>query len=247
MRKDRTGRIEWSLSGSWRTRAMVVRKLSLSVLLLLTVVAEPASAQLFGARTMRQPLTRRPRPGASTSSATTVGTLSGAERFLRSNRRRGDFVGADSRDVRSFVGAVQAQTSGRVTSPTTGLRVEIGETSSVNRPRGAPRQNGLYEPRLRLAFDLPRGSGEATRVPRAHRGAFQALERLGRIEVSVEGQTATLRGTVPSEHDRRLAALLVLFEPGIVSVRNLLQVATGVQPAERSKPERSSSRRQPPR
>ncbi|NOX53062.1 MAG: BON domain-containing protein [Planctomycetes bacterium] len=210
---------------------MAVRNLiwSMSAILLLTVAAEPVSAQLFGARTLGQPLSRRTRPGISTSpsAASDVGTLSGAERFLRSNRRRSDFVGSDSRDVRSFVGAVQAQTSGRVTSPTAGLRVEIGETSSVNRPRGAPRTTGLYEPRLRIAFSIPQNSGgSATRDLTAYRGAFQALERLGRIEVSVEGQTATLRGTVLSEHDRRLAALVVLFEPGIVSVRNELRVAT---------------------
>ena len=212
---------------------MSVRSLSagLSIFLLLALAAEPVSAQLFGARTLGQPLTRRARPGASASSAAGVGTLSGAERFLRSNRRRGDFVGRDTRDVRSFVGAVQAQTSGRVTSPTTGLRVEIGETSSVNRPRGAPRPTGLYDPRLRLAFDVPRGSdGSASRDPKAYKASFQALERLGQIEVSVEGRTATLRGTVPSEHDRRLAALVVLFEPEIASVRNLLRVATESRP-----------------
>jgi hypothetical protein len=42
--------------------------------------------------------------------------------------------------------------------------------------------------------------------------------------VSVEGATATLRGEVASERDRTLAERLVLFEPGIDSVRNELKV-----------------------
>lgn len=44
--------------------------------------------------------------------------------------------------------------------------------------------------------------------------------RFGRIEVSVEGRTARLQGTVASADDRDLAALIALFEPGISDVQN---------------------------
>ena len=45
------------------------------------------------------------------------------------------------------------------------------------------------------------------------------------LEVSMAGRTATLRGTVESEHEKQLAGLMLLFEPGISKVQNELAVA----------------------
>jgi len=44
------------------------------------------------------------------------------------------------------------------------------------------------------------------------------------IQVVVEGPVVVLRGTVPSEGDRRLAESLVRLSPGVGDVRNELQV-----------------------
>ena len=44
------------------------------------------------------------------------------------------------------------------------------------------------------------------------------------LEVSLEGRTATLRGTVATRHDRALAEQLLLLEPSVARVKNELQV-----------------------
>jgi osmotically-inducible protein OsmY len=49
--------------------------------------------------------------------------------------------------------------------------------------------------------------------------------RFGTVNVSVEGSTVTLRGTVNSEEDRQLAAQMAMLEPAVMSVQNDLKVA----------------------
>lgn len=53
-----------------------------------------------------------------------------------------------------------------------------------------------------------------------------------RIAVSVAGSAAIVRGAVASERDRKLAELMLMFEPGIDRVQNLLEV----RPADEPKP-----------
>ena len=50
------------------------------------------------------------------------------------------------------------------------------------------------------------------------------------MQVEMEGETVVLRGTVPSERDRDLAARLALLEPGISAVRNELRVVPSSEP-----------------
>jgi len=45
------------------------------------------------------------------------------------------------------------------------------------------------------------------------------------MEVTIEGETAVLRGVVATEHDRRIAEQVARLEPGIRRVENLLTVA----------------------
>jgi hypothetical protein len=52
----------------------------------------------------------------------------------------------------------------------------------------------------------------------------------GPVSVRVEGGTAILRGTVPTDHDRILAAQLALLEPRVSQVRNELQVGSAPTP-----------------
>ena len=102
---------------------MVKRNLAIVGIVMAAVLAtvEEAQAQLFGSRTLGQSLSRRARPGS-----TSVGSVSGRERFMRSNRQRSDFVGTDSRERRGFVGAVQAATTGSIRSTTSGRRRRSG-------------------------------------------------------------------------------------------------------------------------
>jgi len=180
---------------------------------------EDATAQLFGQRPLGRTLSRRvgARAGAG-------GTLTGRERFIRGNRSRTDFVGTDARDERPFVGRMQGHTRGAIRSGTTGFHLQEGPDVNRSAPRATGPRMPVYPPRLRLGFNLP---SERQRSHEATRQLDQslALASLGRIEVSVEGETAILRGEVASEHDAELAELVVRFEPGISDVRNALTIA----------------------
>jgi osmotically-inducible protein OsmY len=55
------------------------------------------------------------------------------------------------------------------------------------------------------------------------------------IRVAVEGPAVVLRGTVASEHDRRLAEALVRLTPGVHEVRNELEVPE-ITPAPEPRP-----------
>jgi osmotically-inducible protein OsmY len=54
------------------------------------------------------------------------------------------------------------------------------------------------------------------------------IQRLSPITVTLEDDTAILRGRVATEHDRQLVELLTRFEPGIWQVKNELTVAEPV-------------------
>ena len=195
-------------------------------------------------------MSRRGRP--SLSSMEEAGTVTSDRRFLRDQRDRSDFVGGGG-ETGSFVGATQGRTEGTVTSSTVGLREEARRAVNLPRgpqpatgkylPRLVPafevsaesissRRQELLQNRFRLpdrsgatTNDRQTGrriSGGSTSVATADRRHQRRLR--ASIEVSVEGRAATLSGVAASEHDRRLAALLAAFEPGIDSVNNQIQV-----------------------
>ena len=72
------------------------------------------------------------------------GKIEGNERFMRRNRRRGDFVGADRYERRSFVGSQLGQTSGRAIQSTLGLRPSQDRSSQINQPLPRPARNQVY-------------------------------------------------------------------------------------------------------
>jgi len=183
-------------------------------------------AQMFGSRSgsvlAQDPL--KTNQGGSTSATGGVGTLNFNERFIRGNRRAGNFVGGDSRDRRGFVGSQQG---GQTTRSRPVITVPRSTAPDANRTASAARRarSGMYEPRLSIAFDVTRPTEEATAEDLAHLlSASPGFQSSNRFEVSVEGGIATLRGEVASERDRTLAERLVLFEPGIDSVQNELKV-----------------------
>ena len=213
---------------------------AVAVLLVVGLDTPPASAQLFGgSRQLGTPLQRRQSPGLAGQATQDAGEVQGNERFLRSNRRRGDFVGSDRFERRSFVGAQQGQAAGPVIPSTLGVRPEIDRSSQINQPLPAPGRNQAYYPRLTLGF-----ATHSSPMFRPEKGLQRELANpdyfssSNRFEVSVEVRTATLRGVVADARERDLAELLVSFEPGISAVRNELRVQApaNVKPQTESAP-----------
>ncbi len=195
-------------------------------LLVSAFAASPAQAQLFGARTVGSPLGPASAQGSNVAGAN-VGTLTGNERFLRGNRSRRDFVGSSRSDQTGFVGAGQAIGVGRVPSATDGLRIETSDSNRINRPIPAQSTKGMYYPRLEIGFDIK----HSTSISAAELAADERLlERVVNVtgnqaQLTLDGRTAILRGTVKSAHDAKLAEQLLSFEPGIDRVQNELEIA----------------------
>jgi len=208
-----------------------------------------AEAQMFNKRSGSSVLAQDPlgtSAGGSGSATGGVGTLNFNERFIRGNRRSDTFVGGDARDRKGFVGSQQGGQTGRVRPV---VIVPRSSAPDANRTASAARRtrSGVYEPRLSIAFDVTRPAEEEVaqnlvRLLTASPG-FQSTDR---IEVSVAGAIATLRGEVASERDRSLAERLILFEPGIDSVRNELKVTRPSQaPGEYLPPPAPKDRKKP--
>ena len=77
----------------------------------------------------------------------------------------------------------------------------------------------MYAPRLRVDFEFagePETEVNDRLVRRLQSGVASGLAS-NRIAVSVAGGAAIVRGAVASERDRKLAELMLHFEPGIAS------------------------------
>ena len=197
-----------------------------------------AEAQLFGSRSLGQPLQR----GVGPSRFSQAGELQGSERFLRGNRGRLDFVGSDQREQQGFVGSEQARGTGAVMSSTAGLRKRPDRDSQINRRLTLPDAGEMYHPRLRLGFELPKtfltdlGHQLTEELSASARFSEQC-----RLVGSGEGRTAILQGEVTSARERDLAELVALVEPGISQVRNELKVVIYRVPHASSVPSEDSS------
>jgi hypothetical protein len=188
----------------------------------------PAQAQMFGPRSLGEPLTRQ----KGYSQFKTAGTLQWNERFIRSNRDVTDFVGPDTRELRGFVGNIQGRSRGRVATMIEGLRQRVDRSASVNQPLEPAPSTGFYPPEITLGFEPSRANRwqEEDQLTETLTSAPQ-LPPSSRFAVSVEGRRATLRGEVPSERDRDLAAALLSFEPGISEIDNQLKVNPRLDPS----------------
>jgi hypothetical protein len=187
---------------------------------------EPCAAQLFGPRAMGRSRSRASAPALEQQGGT--GDIQGTERFLRGNRGARAFVGTSAQQARQFVGTEQATGASSVRTAVEDLREPRSVRSAVNQPRGPLRRGEIYE---RLTMDLtppPAPASQTVTVAPLATRVTESLRRLGAasVEVSMEGRTATLRGTVASARQRDLAEWMVRFEPGISQVSNLLAVET---------------------
>jgi hypothetical protein len=161
------------------------------------------------------------RPGSAATDANGASLLGGNERFLRRNRRAGTFVGTDSSETKDFVGAQSVEGTQQV-GPAVG-NVVRGNAAPAGSDNAGGRTARAYPPRLAPGFDVPQAATISDSVLRQLR-ATPGLDPSNQIEVTLAGQTATLRGVVASARDRALIEQLLLFEPGISVVRNDLVV-----------------------
>jgi osmotically-inducible protein OsmY len=195
--------------------------------LILVVMTAPCTAQLFGQRSLGQPLSRR----SAANLANDSGTLQGGERFLRAMRSVADFVGIDARDRARFVGQVAAQNQLEAIESAISESRRTDRTAQINMPLRAKPVNGMREPVLELGFE-PAPENNARLVEQVQIRLSRILsERFGSpIEVWVEDRTATLRGEVDAVELARLAEILAALEPGITKVQNLLTVKSAAAP-----------------
>lgn len=205
---------------------MFVSRLSVCLACLVWLLAvEGLQAQMFGSRPAGSVLSNNALGTADTSGVTGgVGSVKFNERFIRGNRRPGDFVGRDARERKGFVGTQQGGQSRRARPVVTG-RVQGAPDANRTASHPGAHGSGPAEPRLSVAFPVTPPTGEEVAASLARQlQASPGFQATSRIEVSVEDGRATLRGEVASARDRTLAEQLALFEPGIDSVRNELKV-----------------------
>ncbi len=160
------------------------------------------------------------------SSAESIGQVSAEDRFIRGNRTADDFVGIDSGDRAGFIGAAGADNTGPIQSATTGnLAPKTTTGPAIYRTRVRSPAPYMYEARLRVGFDVsPRSLPEHTTMVARRLMGVRAIDPASSIEVKLAGSTATLAGFVGSDREKRLAGMLLMFEPGISSVKNELVV-----------------------
>jgi hypothetical protein len=151
----------------------------------------------------------------------------------------GQFVGVTVEDVRAAATATGAMREGAAGGRGQTRQSPFGSSRGGFQPGrrsfarttvfGFGRTTGEIRARVRLGFSVPKpapaqlaqvGSQLAARMERS-----SWLQTRSPVEVAIEGQTATLRGVVATEHDRVLAARLAKLEPGVRRVENLLTLA----------------------
>ena len=198
-------------------------------ILVSSFIANPAQAQMFGARSVGGTISSPLSQGGSLNSnaaGSGAGTLTGNERFVRGNRSRRDFVGSDRTEQSGFVGSGQAIGVGRVPSATEGLRIQAIDTQRINRPIPAQSTKGIYYPRLEIGFDVkPSTSVSPDALSADERLLARVVQVTGdTVQLTLAGRTAILRGTVKSVRDAELAEQLLSFEPGIDRIQNDLSI-----------------------
>jgi osmotically-inducible protein OsmY len=144
---------------------------------------------------------------------------------IQTTQQPGDFVGADRADTTNPRSMQSTQTrSAQATFAQLGNLFAQG-MQSVEQNNNTQNRN---RPNIRIALRL--GFRPAP-VTQASAVAFQSrllklpgIRFSGPAQVTLEGRTAVLKGTVASEEDRELAQALAMMEPDVLDVQNELVV-----------------------
>lgn len=185
---------------------------------------QQVSAQSFRDRVLGGTLSKQASPGGGSVNGEDAGSLSGAERFLRSNRKGKSFVGTTP-ETTGFVGAAQAEgASGPAINNINANRAQLSPTL-LNPPRPPARKTGIYEPRLTPAFRVPNtGSVVSSESLSKLIEQVDSEERFSEARVVLTDRTAVLTGRVSDPRDRELLEDLLKLEPGVEIVQNELVV-----------------------
>ena len=149
--------------------------------------------------------------------------------FIGSGRPTG-FVGTDEIYNTSSTRSTSSRSNARTTT-TTRPRTT---TSAVRRPQGTARTSSALGNTSTQTIRSTTSLDADMAIPRMRRPLTNAEMQLTRIRGIQEGKvsfsdspmgtTAVLTGTVASERERKVAEQLLLLDPGINRVENLLQV-----------------------
>lgn len=218
--------------------------------------ASSASSGMFGSRSLGSSLSAGSRgfAGGGTAAAGVQGLrgtgqtqqandagmgVAGNERFTRGGRQAGQFVGADTTDLPSFL--TQLATGGNAGNQQRG-RNQQGQRGGQNANQQASRNGGGRAGQQKTQYRISRSVGfdydlpTSTQLQSQLGTRFQSMpsfKALGPINVSLQERTVVLRGSVATAHDRDLAERLALLEAGVDQVRNELTIG---QPAASSVP-----------
>lgn len=150
-------------------------------------------------------------------------------RFLRDSRDAGDFIGRRASDETGIVGARSSGEARESVRSAVDDNLQLHIDTNINQENAPfiPPQFQLNSPRLQVGFVARTRSAAAldTRLINRLQTKLPGVAT-NPIEVSVGEGEVLLRGEVASARDRRMAELLVRFEPGVRQVRNELQVVT---------------------
>jgi osmotically-inducible protein OsmY len=107
---------------------------------------------------------------------------------------------------------------------------------NMNRQQNANAQGVRSRTEIPIATSYTIGFSTPTAAPTAISAKItdqlnrsHSIASAGGVNVQIVGKTAVLQGTVPSDHDRDMAAQVAMLEPGVSQVKNELQV-TGSAP-----------------
>lgn len=168
--------------------------------------------------------------GFGASSFGQASLLESPSQVSRESRQPGQFVGADADQARRFVGSTQAgEGVQRSSSGARGSGRGGGRGSSGNRSGGSQREEIRMS--VSIGFNLASQRNVAARRADTSLKLAQRMENSSWLqtrspmEVRIDSEgTATLIGSVATEHDRAIAQRLAMLESGIWRVVNELTV-----------------------
>lgn len=216
---------------------MAIRYFSLAIVLALAIGESQTFAQrggggssAFGTTTNRQSglgsLTSTPSPSGNTrrgSGLQSNTSLLGAGPQALPVQDDG-FVGRDASNVRETFRNLNGRQRRRAM-----FDIIVGNLNEMreSRKRWHEKQNRTppVHVQLRPTFDYP--SRPAAVIEAGVQSRLTEVMRRRNVatpQVALAGRTATLRGTIGSEHEKALVGKLVSFEPGVSHVENLLVV-----------------------
>ena len=218
------------------TTQSIARSVSTLVIALLasSLAMETAQAQMFGARSLGQPLTRRTPTGAAAPAAIgaatgAAGVVQGDERFLRGNRDRSEFVGPNRGSQQGFVGSGQAIGVGRVRTSVETLQEPPDRSSQINRPIPPPPAGAMYYPRLSISAAEMATTSYTSKITIKRDAKLElrlSAAAGSRIQVFHREDRTVLSGVVASESMIEKLRILASFEPHIETIESQLVIAS---------------------